>query len=238
MFFFTQSDCIWRFHLVKCKAVIWSENHPLSGRIPAFPQLLVWVPKAFWCWQFTLKLFGSSHQSPPNELNKAPGPNISRGSQGETPSPEGFKVHATSESSLRVRTEWGEIHHFIRWGNWSVLRATFAGGSPWGLGRGTPDNYIIGYIIGPALNYRTIYIIIIIVIALLQQLGGQQGQNPIFSGTELVNTEWPYPTWWLPSFKGVENRFLLKSAPFCLFLLPPCSSARDLTLTAAQHCLN
>lgn len=135
-FFFTQSDFIWRFHPVWCRAVIWSENRPLSGRNPAFPQLWLWVPKAFQCWQLILKFFGSSHQSPPHELNKATGPNISKGSQGEMPSSDSFKVHTMSESSLRIRTQWVEIHNFIRSGNWSALRATFAGGSLWGQGEG------------------------------------------------------------------------------------------------------
>lgn len=147
------------------------------------------------------------------------------------PSPDGLKVHTTGEISLRIRTQWVEIHHFIRSGNWSALHATFVGGSPGGLGGGTPDNYIIGYIMGPALNYRAGYITTIIVTALLQQLVGQQGQGPIFPGAEQADTKWPYPTWWRSSLK-LENGPSLKSALFWLFSPPPCSSACDLTLTA------
>ena len=55
---------------------------------------------------------------------------------------------------------------------------------PMGARWGTPVNYIIVYIIGPALNYRAGYIIIIIVIALLQQLQAQQRQGPIVPGAQ------------------------------------------------------
>lgn len=84
---------------------------------------------------------------------------------------------------------------------------------------GKPANCIIVYIIGSALIYTVGYIIIIIVIALAQQLQAQNGHGSIFPA-ELADNELSYPTWWLSSLKCVENGLSLKSANFRLLSVP------------------